>query len=259
MTNHGLIDYGASVRGHLSGPRSNMRLGSECADAGDSEPYRRDGILHGSHSDHAQEVAMRARFRTLATLAVAITTLAATTAAAPATAATGPPAVQVHYSDLYDVLLPDPSDRAGSFCGGLTNVPLHVEIDGYFSIKDHGPNAPAPYFADRFRSTLVYTNPQTGLTYTVVRVRQSKDLKIVDNGDGTLTLTGLNSGSLFAYGPDGELLGRQNGLTRETFLVDTLGTPDPNDDVLTPWGDPFTAGLTTTTGFCNDFLSATSG
>ena len=180
-------------------------------------------------------------------------------AAPPSVAQSGPPEVQVHYSDVYDVLLPDPADPAGSFCGGLTNVPLHVEIDGYFSIKDHGPNAPAPYFADRFRSTLVYTNPQTGLTYTVVRVRQSKDLRIVDNGDGTLTLTGLNTGSLFAYGPDGDLLGRQNGLTRETFLVDTLGTPDPNDDVLTPQGEPFTAGLITTGDFCDDFLSATSG
>jgi hypothetical protein len=179
-------------------------------------------------------------------------------AAAPAVAQSGPPEVQVHYSDVYDVLLPDPSDPAGSFCGGLTNVPLHVEIDGYFSIKDHGPNAPASYFADRYRSTLVYTNPQTQLTYTVVRVRQSKDLRIVDNGDGTLTLTGLNTGSLWAYGPDGELLGRQNGLTRETALVDTLGTPDPSDDVFVPQGAPFTAGLVTTTNFCDDFLSATS-
>jgi len=203
---------------------------------------------------------MRPSFRTAVTLVVGTTALAATAAvAAPATAGTGPPEVQVHYSDAYDTLLPDPSDPTGSFCGGLTNVPLHVEIEGYFSIKNHGPNAPAPYFADRFRSTLVYTNPQTELTYTVVRVRQTKDLRLVDNGDGTLTLTGLNSGSLFAYGPDGELLGRQNGLTRETFLVDTLGTPDPNDDVLTPVGDPFTAGLKTTTNFCDDFLSATSG
>ena len=91
------------------------------------------------------------------------------------------------------------------------------------------------------------------------RVRNNKDLRIVDNGDGTLTLTGLSSGSLFAYGPDGDLLGRQNGLTKETFLVDTQGTTDPNDDVLTPVGEPFTAGLRTTTDFCNDFLSATSG
>lgn len=149
----------------------------------------------------------------------------------------------MHYSHVYDVLLPDPSDPAGSFCGQLTNVPLHGEIDRYFSIKNHGPNEPAPYFADRFRSTLVHTNPQTGLTYTVVRVRQSKDLSIVDDGDGTLTLTGLNTRSLWAYGPDGQLLGRQNGLTRETFLVDTVGTHDPNDDVLVPQGDAFTAGL----------------
>ena len=119
----------------------------------------------------------------LATTAAAV---ALAISAAPTVAQAAPPDVQVHYSDVYDVLLPDPSDPAGSFCGGLTNVPLHVEIDGYFSIKDHGPNAPSPYFADRYRSTLVYTNPQTQLTYTVVRVRQSKDLRIVDNGDGTL-------------------------------------------------------------------------
>jgi hypothetical protein len=192
---------------------------------------------------------------------IAVTAAAAslTTAAPPVAAQSGRPEVQVHYSDVYDVLLPDPSDPAGSFCGGLTDVPLHVEIDGYFSIKEHGPNAPAPYFADRFRSTSVYTNPQTGLTYTVVRVRQSKDLSIVDNGDGTLTLTGLNTGSLWAYGPNGDLLGRQDGLARETFLVDTLGTPDPEDDVLIPQGDPFIAGLVTTVDFCDDFLSATSG
>ena len=183
----------------------------------------------------------------------------ALSAAAPAVAQTGPPEVQVHYSDVYDVLLPDPADPTGSFCGGLTGVPLHVEIDGYFSIKQHGPNAPASYFADRFRSTLVYTNPQTELTYTVVRVRQTKDLRLVDNGDGTLTLTGLTTGSLWAYGPDGELLGRQNGLTRETFLVDTMGTPDPIDDVLTRQDDSVTAGLVTTTNFCDDFLAATSG
>ena len=74
-----------------------------------------------------------------------------------------------------------------------------------------------------------------------------------------MTLTGPNAGSLWAYGPNGELLGRQNGLALETFLVDTLGTPDPNDDVLIPQGDPVTAGLVTTTDFCDDFLSATSG
>jgi hypothetical protein len=197
------------------------------------------------------------RFNPVLIAAAAIAALAST--AVPAAAQTGPPQVQLHYTDTYDVLLPDPADPTGQFCGGLTNVPLHVEIDGYFSIKDHGPNQPAPYFADRFRSTLTYTNPETALTYTVVRVRQSKDLQIIDNGDGTLTLIGLNTGSLWAYGPDGQLLGRQNGLSRETFLVDTLGTTDPTDDLLTAVGDPFIAGLVTTSDFCTDFLTATGG
>jgi len=183
---------------------------------------------------------------------------AALMALSASTAQAAPPEVQQHYSDVYDVLLPSPSDPNGSFCGGLTDVPLHVEINGYFSIKSHGPNAPAPYFADRFRSTMTYTNPETELTYTVVRVRNSKDLRIIDNGDGTLTLIGLSSGSLWAYGPNGELMGRQNGLNQETFLVDTQGTPDPNDDVFTQQGDSFIAGLYTTKDFCQDFLSATS-
>ena len=91
-----------------------------------------------------------------------------------------------------------------------------------------------------------------------MRVRQTKDMSLADNCDGTLTITGLNTGSLWAYGPDGELLGRQNGLSRETFLVDTMGTPDPIDDVLIQQAEPFTAGLVTTTTFCYDFLSATN-
>lgn len=198
----------------------------------------------------------RTVFAATAGLAVA---LVPTLAVVPAASAqSGPFEVQEHYSDVYDVLLPDPLDPEPYFCGGLTDVPLHVEIDGYFSIKDHGPNTPAPYFADRYRSTLVYTNPETGLTYTVVRVRQSKDLTIVDNHDGTLTLTGMSTGSLWAYGPDGELLGRQDGRSVQTALVYTMGTPDPSDDVFVPETDPETTGLWTTTEFCDDFLTATS-
>jgi hypothetical protein len=176
---------------------------------------------------------------------------------ATAGAADARPLVQVHYSDVYDVLLPDPGDPNGSFCGGLVDVPLHGDVDGYFSVKDHADGA-FPYFADRFRSTLVYTNPITGLTLTVVRVWQTKDLSITDNGDGTLTLVGLNTGALWSYGPGGELLGVQSGMSKDTFLVDTMGTADPFDDQLTPVGDPVTAGRHTTGEFCADFLAATS-
>jgi hypothetical protein len=90
-------------------------------------------------------------------------------------------------------------------------------------------------------------------------VRQTKDLRLTDNGDGTLTLVGLSTGALFAYGPDGERLDIRAGMSRDTFLVDTKGTADPFDDELTPVGDPVTAGLDTTTDFCTDFFAATQG
>ncbi len=193
------------------------------------------------------------KFQTLCAagaLSAAMTVLAAVPAPAV-------PLVQDHYSYSFDVLLPDPDDPEGYFCGGLVGVPLHGEVEGYFSVKAHGDDF--PYFADRFRSTLTYTNPVTGLTFTVVRVRQTKDLRIVDNGDGTLTLTGLNTGALWVYGPDGELLASSKGLSRETFLVDTMGTPDPFDDTLAPLGEPVTAGFDDTGAFCDDFLAATGG
>ena len=186
-------------------------------------------------------------------LAAALAALLVPAMAGPAQA--GPPPVQDHYSAEFDELLPGPG---GSFCGGLVDVPLHTEIDGYFSVKERASSG-LPYFADRFRSTLVYTNPDTGLTYTVVRVRQIKDLRLTDNGDGTLTLVGLSTGALFAYGPDGERLDIRAGMSRDTFLVDTKGTADPFDDELTPVGDPVTAGLDTTSDFCTDFFEATQG
>lgn len=185
----------------------------------------------------------------LVTGCLAVSALFATASGAVA----APLQVQVHYAENYDSVLPGPG---GTFCGGLTGVPLHTEIDGYFSVVQHGPDG-FSYFADRFRSTLVYTNPTTGRTFTVVRVRQSRDLRITDNGDGTLTLVGLNTGSLWAYGPDGNLVAVRHGRSFDSFLVDTLGTPDPFDDTLTPL-DSDTAGPDTTRDFCEDFLAATS-
>ena len=184
----------------------------------------------------------------LVTVGLAVSALLATASGAGAA-----PLVQVHYAESYDSVLPGPG---GTFCGGLTGVLLHTVIDGYFSVVQHGPHG-AIYFADRFRSTLVYTNPATNRTFTVVRVRQSKDQRITDNGDGTLTIVGLNTGSLWAYGPDGKLVAVQHGRSFDSFLVDTLGTTDPFDDTLTPLSSD-RAGPDTTHDFCKDFLAATS-
>jgi hypothetical protein len=64
---------------------------------------------------------------------------------------------------------------------------------------------------------------------TVVRV--NKDLRVTDNGDGTLTILFLATGNDVFYGSDGEVIGRDPGQIRLEILVDHGGTPtDPSDD-----------------------------
>ena len=60
----------------------------------------------------------------------------------------------------------------------------------------------------------------------------SKDLKVIDNGDGTLTITVLATGNFAVYGADGKAIARNPGQVRFQFIVDHGGTPaDPSDDV----------------------------
>jgi hypothetical protein len=180
-----------------------------------------------------------------------------------ASANAAPPHVQEHYNDVFDILLPTPDELEenpeATFCG-LLNVPLHGETHGYFSIKNQG-NSDYPYFADRFHNSFTYTNPMTGLSFTVVSTGQGRDLHVVDNGDGTLTITSMITGVTKVYGPDGELLFTDRGLFRVTSLIDTNGTIDPEDDeFIRDIGEPFLGGPHETfdRDFCADFLSFTA-
>jgi hypothetical protein len=121
------------------------------------------------------------------------------------------------------------SEVIEEFCGDLT-VRHDFEVDVYFSAKPHGPDG-LIYFADRFRGTDSWTNLANDKTFTVVFNGQQKDLRVTDNGDGTLTILVLQAGRQSAYGPDGTRLNLDAGTSRVSFLVDHGGTPtDPSDD-----------------------------
>jgi hypothetical protein len=133
------------------------------------------------------------------------------------------PIEQEHFRDSGSEVLED-------FCGDLT-VRHDFEVDSYFSIKPHGRDG-LVYFADRVRATDSWTNVATDKTFTVAVAGQQKDLRVTDNGDGTLTILFLVAGRQFAYGPDGTRLFLDAGTFRGSFLVDHGGTPtDPFDDV----------------------------
>ena len=158
--------------------------------------------------------------RTLA-LAAGLATVASMALAAGATAQ------PIEHTDFHDEF----SDVVSDFCEvpGLT-VHFDFVADGRFLFNPHGPDGLA-YGHVNVRFTTVYTNVDNGNTVTEVGNAVDKDLRVTDNGDGTLTIIALNSGNIAVYGPDGKAIARNPGQTRFEVLIDHGGTPtDPSDD-----------------------------
>ena len=79
------------------------------------------------------------------------------------------------------------------------------------------------------------TNLATGGTYTQVFTANSKDQTIVDNGDGTITITVFATGGARYYDTDGNFVLKDPGNSRFSSDVDYNGTPsDPSDDTFIP-------------------------
>jgi hypothetical protein len=75
-----------------------------------------------------------------------------------------------------------------------------------------------------------------------------KDQKIVDNGDGTITVVVAAPGRGFVYGPDGKVLFRDTGTTWIEFVVD-LETDEPvSERIIRSVGHQDTDGR----DFCDD-------
>jgi hypothetical protein len=150
---------------------------------------------------------------------VCAVTLALGLAAAPASAK---PIERVHFVDVG-------SEVESDFCGDLT-VRIDFDVRGSFLLNPHGPDGLA-YGMETVHGTVSFTNVANGKTLTSVFNNVNKDLKVTDNGDGTLTILILATGSNKVYGPDGKLLFNDPGQIRFEILVDYGGTPtDPSDD-----------------------------
>ncbi|MGH3926144.1 MAG: hypothetical protein ACRDTT_25335, partial [Pseudonocardiaceae bacterium] len=146
------------------------------------------------------------------------------------------------------------------FCGDLL-VRHDFEVDVYFSGKPHGSDG-LIYFADRFRGSDSWTNLANDKAFTIVFNSQQKDLRVTDNGDGTLTILIKSRGQQKVYGPDGQRLFLDAGIFSFEILVDHGGTPtDPSDDeFLADLGVVKVTGRSDTAGrdFCEDFREFTS-
>lgn len=139
------------------------------------------------------------------------------------------------------------------FCDvpGLT-VELAFVLDGRVHAVPHGPDG-LPHFGVHFVRTDVFTNLANDKSVTGVVNETDKDLRVTDNGDGTLTILVLATGNAVLYGEDGKAIARDPGQTRFEILIDHGGTPtDPSDDEFLA----FLGVVKGSTGRSDDFCAA---
>ena len=153
------------------------------------------------------------------------------------------------------------SETFVDFCGDL-DVIHSWDVSGNFLAAIRGADG-LVRFQDSVRGMDVWTNTETGRSYTQIWTANSRDLKVTDNGDGTLTLLVQASGGARWYDGDGKLVLRDPGLVRFEVLIDHNGTPsDPFDDEEIEFLGLVkgSTGLNETEGrdFCEDVILFTS-
>jgi hypothetical protein len=170
------------------------------------------------------------------------------------TAATARPIDKGHFHDVFTSDVYD--------CNG-TPAQDSGDVSVNFVFNQRG-SSPFPYYRESVHGTVVTTNLENGGTYTNVFAASSRDHTIVDNGDGTITITTFASGGSRFYDADGNFVLKDPGQTRFAVDIDYNGTPgDPSDDVEVP--DSFRV-VRSSTGnsdlsdrdFCADLVEFTS-
>jgi hypothetical protein len=156
-------------------------------------------------------------------LLLATALLAALVLAVPALAEPGRVVKETFHEEFFNEI--------EDFCGTDLVVESHLVVDGTTTIRPRGRDG-LIYFANRLRITETFTNVDDDDKFVVSTVNAiDKDLRVTDNGDGTLTILILSTGNAVIYNSDGKAIGRNPGQVRFELVVDHGGTPnDPSDD-----------------------------
>src|SRR5262245_21531175 len=184
---------------------------------------------------------MRGRSAFLVT-AVAVTSLVASSPA------TSKPIDKGHFHDVFTSDVYD--------CDG-TPAQDSGDVRGNFVFNQRGSSL-FPYYRESVHGTVVTTNLDTGGTFTNVFTANGRDHSIVDNGDGTITITAFVSGGSRFYDSDGNFVLKDPGQFRFAVDIDYNGTPGaPSDDVEAPDSFRVARGPTGNSDFsARDFCAA---
>jgi hypothetical protein len=176
----------------------------------------------------------------------ALLAIGTTSVALLAATAWGKPLLNERFHDEGTVLVNDFCDVDG------LDVSIAFVVDGRVHVNAHGRDR-LPYFLEHLTETAVITNVANAKSVTQVSRTLNQDMKVTDNGDGTLTILAKGTGNDVFYGSNGEVLARNPGQTRVEFLIDDGGTPtDPFDDEFLA----FLGVVKESTGRTDDFCAA---
>lgn len=144
------------------------------------------------------------------------------------------------------------------FCEEIVDFPVLHEwtVQENFLLVVRGDGF--AYSAIRLHATDVWTNTLNGKALTVITAGQERDQKIIDNGNGTLTINAAFTGVQKVYGPDGGRLFMDTGITKVDLLFDNSGTPtNPFDDEFISFKVTSDTGLSDLAEreFCQDLVT----
>ena len=138
------------------------------------------------------------------------------------------------------------------FCESGLQPTFTYEVTGSGTVRTRG-DGELLWFHERIRTVQTFT--YNGMTVTDIQPNTlAKDYRIVDNGDGTISVTVLLTGGGRLIGSDGKLLAKNSGQIRLLLLIDLdaapgeevlseeviFGSTGTNDDycdaILAHWG-----------------------
>ena len=152
--------------------------------------------------------------------------LAIASALAASTPATARPIENAHFINEF---VDGPYD-----CDGLTTAVDEGTVRVHVLGNLRG-SSPFPFYVENVNGTVVTTNLETGGTFTQEFANSRRDHTIVDNGDGTITITVHAQGIVRYYDQFGRFVLRDPGALWFSFVLDYNDTPgDPSDDEEIP-------------------------
>jgi hypothetical protein len=172
---------------------------------------------------------VRANFRRSAYVLAVVFSLIAVALPLAADAARAPRPVR--FVEQVDEVIPDdPGTTDDDLCG----IPVTTHVVGHATTTIRLNRNGFPEFTTRVTVVTTWTNEATGKSL-VNDIRQvARDLSVVDNGDGTITVTYEIVGTPeWLKSPDGAVYLRDFGRIVFAAILDFNGTPsDPSDDIF---------------------------